>query len=166
MAGDGFEQILTKIADGEFDSEENEENSEPESEEIATVEDEVVPVEEEVSVEEEEEDKKADELMELTKDMSKNIEKLPQEMQMNIKDFLEMMYLMYQMMKKEKNKRKKASFFEFLLKLVGTFLESLADPETLDKKVQEKENVQDVDDSQEMPSFEEFLKSKGLDLAA
>lgn len=164
--GEGLEEVLTKIAEGDFED--------ATDEEVFPAED-VVDEEFELENSSEKSDEmdermlvlegKADQLIEISKGMSEQLEKLPSEIQMSMKDFLEMMFAIYQMMKQEKNKSKKESFIKFLFNLVGTFMQSIADPEVLNKAANEavkSQQAEDDESDEDYISFSDFLKKKGI----
>ena len=90
--GEGFEDILEKIADGEFEDEEVSseiEVQEAELQEDEEFEDEMITHEEFVILEE-----KVDTLIDTTKVIADKLDQLPQEIRMNAKDFFDMIILM------------------------------------------------------------------------
>lgn len=165
--GDGFEEILTKIADGEFEDEGAQDEVEVQEDEIELQDDEelgdeMITHEEFVILEE-----KVDTLIETTKEVSEKLDRLPQEMRMNAKEFYDMILAMYKLAKEEKSKKKRGSMFLFLIKLVGIFMQSIADPEALDKlepKEQEEEEEQEEEGS--VTKMMDYLQKNGMLRAA
>jgi len=168
--GTGFEEILTKIADGEFEEEmeeqevievPEEETEEPEEE--LDVEGVVMSSEEFLVLEE-----KLDILIETTQAMSEKLDKIPQDMRLGAKEFIAMILAMYKLAKDEKSKKKRGSLFLFLIKLIGTFMQSIADPEALEKlEPKEHEEQEDEEpDEGNLIKMMEYLEKNGMLAAA
>lgn len=164
--GEGFEEIFTKIADGEFEEEkEDQEVTEVQEEETIEPEEEldvdgVVMSSEEFLVLEE----KLDTLIETTQAMSEKLDNIPQEMRLGAKEFFDMILMMYKLAKEQKSKKKRGSMFLFLIKLVGTFMQSIADPEALEKlepKEYEEQEEEETDESNVIKMME-YLQKNGM----
>jgi len=138
--GTGFEDILEKIAEGEFEEESSEGKAETEVQTEAD--DEIVEEEmldEDVTMSSEEFqvlEEKMDTVIENTKEILEKQDTASPEIRMSSKEFFDMILAMYLLAKQEKSKKRKSSMFLFLINLIGTFMQSIADPESLDKKVE------------------------------
>ena len=174
--GTGFEEIFIKIADGEF-VEEEQVQEEVEAQEVVEepltedeeltgeeiVEGEMMSSEEFIILEE-----KIDTLIDTTQTMSEKLDLLPQEIRMNAKDFFDMILMMYKLAKEQKSKKKRGSMFLFLIKLVGTFMQSIADPEALEKlepKEYEEQEEEETDESNVIKMMEYLQKNRMLSAA-
>ncbi len=164
--GDGFEEILTKIADGEFEDEGAQDEVEVQEDEIELQDDEELGDEmithEEFAILEE----KVDTLIETTKEVSEKLDRLPQEMRMGAKEFYDMILAMYKVAKEEKSKKKRGSMFLFLIKLVGTFMQSIADPEALNKLEPKEQEEEEEQEEGSVTNMMDYLQKNGMLRAA
>jgi hypothetical protein len=167
--GEGFENIFEKIARGEFEVEAGEAEVELETEaEVAEdmleeemLDDDVTMSSEEFQVLEE----KMDTVIENTKAILENQDKASPEIRMSAKEFFDMILAMYQVAKQEKSKKKRGNMFLFLINLVGTFMQSIADPESLDKKVESmktEELEEEEPDEDNLIDMMKYLEKNGM----
>lgn len=168
--GDGLEDVLEKIADGDFVTDEEETESESEEveepEEVEQTEDELETLSPEDEIELIEKvvilEDKVDRLLDETKELSEKLDKIVGDRgSMSKEEFFEMIMLLYKMMKEEENKKKKVSFLEFMIKLIGIFMQSIADPEVFEKANVGKEQEQVSEKPSNISSMIEYLEKNG-----
>jgi hypothetical protein len=154
---EGFEQALVALANNELDEkmpedaqpQADEDNSEFEKKNDEVVDEkeekEVEPVE--LTVEEEREqliarvnslEEQVGELMEETKELSERLKSAEAMAQLSKEMMLQMLALLYEMIKKEEDEKDKVSLLETLIALIGKFMMTLVDPEGEDKKEEKK----------------------------
>lgn len=168
---EGFEEALTHLADGDFEKPEQEEELTEEGSVDAEVE-EAEPAEdmemdelekqeliEKINMLEEE----VTNLEEKTKELTERLKTTEANLKLSLETLLAMAILMHELIKKERDQKKKLSLFEFLINLMGKLLVSIADPdaEQKDNKKEEPAPSQAV----ETPDIDEllkYLKEKGM----
>lgn len=169
---EGFEEALTHLADGDFEKTKPEEESnepakkaendvaeidktdEPELNEIEKQE-----LIEKINVLEEQ----VTNLEEKTKELTERLKISEANLKVSLETLLAMALLMHELIKKERDQKKKASLLEFLIAFMGKLLISIVDPEAEQKdKKKGPDMAPDENKVSDIDELLKYLKEKGF----
>lgn len=169
---EGFEKALTDFANDESEEKLPEEKTDDDKDE--TVEGEEVEEEEVMEVKTPEElfeeeriqlvervntlEEKVGELMEETKQLSEKVKSAEETAQLSREMMLQMFALLYEMIKKEEDEKKKVSFLEILIDFIGKFMQTLVDPEKELNKEEKPVSQEPKDSSNTSPDIEKIMQ--------
>lgn len=165
---EGFEEALTHLAEGDFEtgvieeepeeglSDENTEGDDRKKIVESKSEDEIETEKEELLAKIDVLEEKVSHILERNEELQERLIKAEERADMSQEMLLEMFKYLYEMAKKEEDEKKKLSFLEALLAIVARFLITIADP---DAKVDDgKKEETAAPRSKKTPTFEEMIK--------
>ncbi len=149
---EGFEEALTRLANDDLGSE---------NEAVETKEEIIGEESDAQEVKIKELETKISGLIQENENLQDKLLKAEDRVDMSQEIIMEMLRTFYEMAKKEEDEKKKISFLEILISLVGLFMQSIIDPESEKKPIFEKP-AEPVEKKPNLVDMMQYLKEQGV----